>query len=279
MISAADLADLRRARELLESPGFAARAVSAIGRPIESALARLPAAAHDRVQAITRKAIERALDVAVATLGGGEPGARRSHDRAHRVLTAATGALGGAFGLAGLAVELPVTTAAMLRSIADVARSEGEDLRSAEVRLACLQVLALGGKPASDDAAETGYFAVRAVFAKSVAEIAEVLAERGVARRTAPAFVELAARLAARYGVTVSEKVAAQAVPIVGAVGGAAINVLFTTHFQAMARGHFIVRRLERAYGTEAVRQAYQELASPPAEEPGRHGDLPVPAG
>jgi hypothetical protein len=62
--------------------------------------------------------------------------------------------------------------------------------------------------------------------------------------------------------VSVSEKVAAQAVPVVGAVGGAAINVLFTAHFQSMARGHFIVRRLERAYGAEAVRQAYQALAA-----------------
>ena len=260
MIAEADLADLRRARELLESPGFAARAVAAIGRPIESVLARLPAAAHDRVQAITRKAIERALDLAVATLGDREPRRRRSHNGAHRVLTAATGAVGGAFGLAGLAVELPVTTAAMLRSIADVARSEGEDLHSPEARLACLQVLALGGTPATDDAAETGYFAVRAVFAKSVAELAEVLTERGVARRAAPAMVELVARLAARYGVTVSEKLAAQAVPIAGALGGAAINVLFTAHFQAMARGHFIVRRLERAHGALAVKQAYRAL-------------------
>jgi len=270
VIPEADLADLRRARGLLESPGFAARAVAAVGRPIEAAFAHLPAAAHDRVQAITRKAIERALGLAVATLGDREPRSRRSHDKAHRVLTAATGAVGGAFGLAGLAVELPVTTAAMLRSIADVARSEGEDLRSPEARLACLQVLALGGAPASDDAAEAGYFAVRAVFAKSVAELAEVLTERGVARRTAPAFVELAARLAARYGVSVSEKLAAQAVPVVGALGGAAINVLFTAHFQAMARGHFIVRRLERAHGAEAVREAYRALApaAPPALAP-----------
>jgi len=268
MISEADLTSLRRARGLLESPSFAARAVAAVGRPIESALAHLPAAAHDRIQAVTRKAIERALDLAVATLGDREPRARRSSDRAHRVLTAATGALGGAFGMAGLAVELPVTTAAMLRSIADVARSEGEDLRSAEARLACLQVLALGGTPPSDDAAETGYFAVRAVFAKSVAELAEVLTERGVARRTAPAFVELVARLAARYGVSVSEKVAAQAVPIVGAVGGAAINLVFTAHFQAMARGHFTVRRLERAYGADAVRQAYQALPPSPTARP-----------
>jgi len=55
--------------------------------------------------------------------------------------------------------------------------------------------------------------------------------------------------------------VAAQAVPIVGAAGGAGINLLFLDHFQETARGHFVVRRLERRYGKERVRSAYLEIA------------------
>jgi hypothetical protein len=31
-------------------------------------------------------------------------------------------------------------------------------------------------------------------------------------------------------------------------------------HFQDTARGHFIVRRLERTYGKEAVQRVYHEL-------------------
>jgi hypothetical protein len=54
--------------------------------------------------------------------------------------------------------------------------------------------------------------------------------------------------------------VAAEAMPILGAASGAAINVLFTRHFQELARGHFAVRRLERHYGPEAVRNAYEAL-------------------
>ena len=266
MITAADMIDLRRAHDLLENPSFAARAISASGRPIESALARLPASVHDRIQSVTRKSIERALDFALHPRQAAAEGAPLV-DRAHKVLTAVTGGVGGMFGLLGLAVELPVSTTAMLRSIADIARSEGEDLASPEARLSCLQVLALGGAAASDDAAETGYFAVRAVFSKTIAEVAEVLTERGAARHAAPALVELASRLAARFGVSVSEKVAVQAVPVVGAVGGATINVLFTDHFQSMARGHFMVRRLERTYGAEAVKEAYQALPAAPAHE------------
>ena len=68
-------------------------------------------------------------------------------------------------------------------------------------------------------------------------------------------------RLAARFGVVVTEKLAAQAIPVVGAVGGAAVNAAFAKHFQAMARGHFLVRRLERLHGAETVRFEYERLA------------------
>ena len=70
----------------------------------------------------------------------------------------------------------------------------------------------------------------------------------------APAIVRLIAQLTTRFGVNVSEKVAAQAVPVIGAAGGVAINVLFIDHFKEMARGHFIVRRLERTYDPQLVR-------------------------
>ena len=68
------------------------------------------------------------------------------------------------------------------------------------------------------------------------------------------------AQVASRFSINVSQKVAAQAVPVVGAVGGAVINTLFIDHFQDMARGHFVVRRLERRYGAEAVEKVYKEF-------------------
>jgi hypothetical protein len=57
-----------------------------------------------------------------------------------------------------------------------------------------------------------------------------------------------------------SEKAAAQAVPAIGAAGGAIINTLFIDHFQDMARGHFIIRRLERKYGKEIVEHTYKAV-------------------
>jgi hypothetical protein len=182
------------------------------------------------------------------------------------MLVAATGAAGGAFGLPALLVELPVSTTIMLRSIVDVARSQGERIRELETKLACLEVFALGGPSRRDDAAETGYFAVRTALATTVSEAAQYIAKRGLAQEGAPALVRFIAQIASRFGVVVSEKAAAQAVPIIGAMGGAAVNLIFIKHFQDMARGHFIVRRLERVHGQDVVRAEYETMVTWNAE-------------
>jgi predicted outer membrane lipoprotein len=257
-LSAEELADLAYAKTLLENPSLIARIAAVLGTPIERLLGRLPKGAGDIVNLATRTALETALSVAVYRM---EDRARPSSNWTHKGAVIATGAVGGAFGLAALAVELPVSTTIILRSIADVARSEGEVITSAAGRLACLEVFALGGGKGSDDGADSSYFAVRATLAKALAEAAEYIAERGGAEG-APVLVRFIARIASRFSGPVSEKVAAQAAPVVGAAGGAIINALFMDHFQDMARGHFIVRRLERKYGQEVVKEEYTKLPS-----------------
>ncbi|MEO8258222.1 MAG: EcsC family protein [Acidobacteriota bacterium] len=260
-LTAKDLDDLRYARTLLEHPSLAARMTGMLGAPIEKGLMLLPANLSGALSTATRVALTRALDVAVVTMD--DRGLRPAANRLHKLTLAATGAVGGAFGLSALAIELPLSTMVMLRSIADIGRSEGEQIQSVETRLACLEVFALGGRLQSDDAGELGYFAVRTALARAMAEAAQFIAERGVAREGAPVLVKLVAQIAARFEVVVSEKAAAQALPLIGAAGGAIVNLLFIDHFQDMARGHFIVRRLERAWGAEEVRKAYQLLAPP----------------
>ncbi|RMD82390.1 MAG: EcsC family protein, partial [Candidatus Dadabacteria bacterium] len=201
----------------------------------------------------------RAAEVALGTLKD-EPFAPPL-DWVHKGAAALSGALGGAGGLGLLAVELPVSTVIMLRSIAAIARSEGHSLRDPRVRLDCLEVFAFGGPTRRDDAAETGYFAVRAAMAAEVTAAVRYVAEHGVADKGAPALVRLLSKIGARFGVAVSEKAAAQAVPIIGAVGGLTVNAVFTDHFQKMAYGHFILRRLEQRYGEDVVRRAYEEEA------------------
>jgi hypothetical protein len=123
-----------------------------------------------------------------------------------------------------------------------------------------VQVFALGGKIGPADASESGYFAVRGMLAKSITEAARFLAERGIIEEGAPVLVRFMAQVASKFGVVVTQKIAAQALPIIGALGGAAVNYAFIDHFQDVARGHFAVRRLERRYGKEAVREQYEWL-------------------
>jgi hypothetical protein len=254
-----DVAALAAAHRALEHPSFAARAAELVGLPIEYGLRRLPQGWQRKVHAASESALRSALEVALTTLHR-RPAHRPASTRMHKLAVAATGAAGGALGILTLALELPVTTGIMLRSIADIARAEGEDLRSAEARLACLEVFALGGALRSDDATETGYFAVRVALARQVTRAAQHLLERGLTESGAPAVLRLIHTIAGRFSTQVGEKLAAEAVPIVGSIGGAVINVAFIDHFQAMARGHFVVRRLERRYGADEVRRRYDEL-------------------
>ncbi len=257
-LSAVDRESLAYAKQLLENPGLAARITGMIGMPVEKAFELLPESWSDVVSRATRKSLDTALHLALTTLDD-RPRAR-SRDTLHRLAVAATGAGGGAFGLAGLPLELPLSTTIILRSIADIARSEGEALETPEARFACLEVFALGGRSTRDDATESSYFLVRAALARSISEAAQYMAQRGLVEEGAPVLVRLIAQLASRFGANVSQKIAAQAVPVVGAAGGVAVNVMFMDHFQDMARGHFIVRRLERAYSPALVRAEYDRL-------------------
>lgn len=257
-LSPAEIEDLRIAKRLLETPGLAAKISSFAGAPIEKGFALLPRQWNAVVNDATRKSIAAALDVALWTMDHAQT--QSPSNWWHKLAVGTTGAAGGVFGLPALAIELPVSTAIMLRSIADIARSQGENLKTPEAKLECVRVLALGGASKSDDGSETGYFAARAAMAKAVSDAVQHLARNGLTHKGAPAMVRLIALVASRFSIVVSEKAAAQAVPVLGAFGGAVINTLFIDHFQDMGKGHFIVRRLERAHGPRVVKRIYQEL-------------------
>lgn len=257
-IAPSDLERLRWATRHLEHPSLAARLSSIVGTPIEIAVKLLPRPLYRQVRGVADLAIGQAMEVAASSLRHGHESDPRNG--LYRGLAAGSGAVGGLFGVTGLLIDLPVSTTLMLRSIAEIARAEGEDLRSAEVRMACLEVFALGGHAESDDAAEAGYYGIRAALAVPVSQAAAHIAERGLAGREVPVLVELIRAVAARFGLVVSQKTAAQLVPLIGAAGGAAVNLIFMSHFQEMARGHFVVRALERRYGRELVQTHYETI-------------------
>ena len=259
MISPDDLSELKAAKALLENPGLAARISGMLGAPIERGFQALPVKWSAAVQNAVEISLNRALNIAVASLGS-KPKGKMRRSRLHRAAVIGTGGLGGAFGLAALPVELPVSTTIMLRDIADVARSEGEDLDRPEAKLACLEVFALGGNSPADDSVETGYYAIRGVLATTLADAAQHISQKGLSTEGAPALIRFVAAIASRFGIVVSEKTAAMAIPAIGAVGGGVVNALFIDHFNSMARGHFKVRNLERKYGRQLIQETYQSL-------------------
>lgn len=252
-----DRLELEWAYRRLEHPSLAARLSSVIGVPMEQALHVLPRSWYQRVEASAEQAIESMLDLTVKGMAHIAPDA--ANDSLHKLWVMGTGAVGGFFGPLMLLAELPVTTALMLRSIADIAHSQGEDLASEDARLACMQVFALGGRTREDAAADTGYYGLRLTlslhFSQRMLQIG-----RPASSGALPAGIQLVRGIAARFGVLLSDKAAAQMVPVAGALTGALLNLVFMNHFQDVARGHFIVRRLERTYGVETVREEYERI-------------------
>ncbi len=237
------LSELREAKEALEHRGLADQLTELVGAPITASIKMLPGVAEDAIHGAIDKSLQAALDVALRTLGE-ETKDGKPRLRTHKLLAGLSGAAGGAFGLTTVAIELPVSTVLILRSIADIARSQGEDLKNLDSRLACLEVFAIdGGQPdkaddneEADVNAEVGYFAVRAAMSKQVADASKYILQHGVSDTAAPPLVKLLGMIAKRFGVVVSEKVAAQAIPVIGAAGGALINSYFIDHYQDLAR-------------------------------------------
>jgi len=258
ILSKSEIQELQTAKNLLENPGLAARITNLVGIPIEKGFELLPTHWNQNIGDIAQTALLKASETAIFTIKD-IPG-RKASNISHKLGAALSGGVGGFFGLTAIAIELPISTTIMLRSIADVARSEGESINAIQTKMACLEVFALGGKSESDDGAESGYFVVRSALAKSITDATEFITQKGVTEEAAPILIRLIAKITERFGIQVTEKTAAQAIPAIGAAGGAIINTLFIGHFQNMARGHFIVRKLEQRHGQEKVKQLYDSL-------------------
>jgi hypothetical protein len=232
----------------------------------------LPTSIQNQIDGVTEEALATALSVAMKTMD--DETEKSPWNLTHKVAATLSGVTGGLFGAPALFAELPVTTIIILRSIADIARSHGENLSDPAVRLACLEVFALGSdekrvtldvgrkdSQAQEEYIHASYFVARAAMAQQVTAAAEILT-KGTMSGSSSALTRLISTIASRFGVAVSEKAAAQAIPIVGAIGGGLINALFMDHFQNTAEAHFSVRQLERVHGTELVHRAYDRLAA-----------------
>ncbi len=264
-LSPEDQDALRRAKQVLESPSLTMKLTGVLGAPVEKMIARLPDFATGKINDATQLALRKCLNIALRTLGKPQtPDAEpdKPSNLLHKLAVATTGAAGGAFGFLALPVELPVTTTLIFRSVCDIARSEGEDLGSVDTQLQCLAVLGMGGNPDKrEEDADLGYFVLRGALAQAISKASSDITTKGIAAHSSAAVFKLVQTVASRFSVQVTEQMAAKSIPAIGAT----VNTLFIDHFQQMAHGHFTVRRLERKYGSVAVKAAYQATDGSPA--------------
>src|SRR4051812_14011297 len=115
-LSPQDLAELRAAKQRLEHPSLAAKVSAVIGEPLEKAITLLPRPLVNAISGATHKSLTAALGVAISTLDRSQRAAPALSR--HQLAVAATGAAAGALGLPAIALELPLSTVVMLRSIA-----------------------------------------------------------------------------------------------------------------------------------------------------------------
>lgn len=267
-----DLDALKNAVQLLNTPSITSKMANLVGGPIEWSISKLPKGAKDKVNDAVKAALHKSLDTAVRTMD--DTPSTAASTKLHKWGAAATGALGGFFGFSTMLLELPVSVTIMMRAVADIARAEGFKLSDFSVQLDCLTVFALDGNSTDGGATDTGLYMAKAGLHNLVnltaAELAAIAAERAAENITAREGAAFLARfidaVAARFGVVITEKMAAQIVPVLGAVAGAALNTLFTDHYQDLAQGYFTRKRLALKYGDAEIQVAYANiLAGQPA--------------
>ncbi len=217
-----DRDELNKAVQLLEQETITEKIANVVGKPIDYLLSNIPEDYHDKLNEGVKAALEKAVDAALWSLDN-EPN-REASTKTNKMLAGLSGAVGGLFGIGTLLLELPVSTTIMLRAVADIARSEGFDLSDPLVKHACIEVFALGSPSEDDDAVETAYYAARGFTAQTLqvlsAELAATAAQKtaqnvtpGQAAKWLSVLIE---RVAARFGIVISEKMAAQIIPIIG---------------------------------------------------------------
>lgn len=257
LINEKDLMDLRKAKSLLEKKSVAIKIANLFGDAAETLGGLIPLSYRESIAKSNVAIIEKSWEFSVSTMS--PPQAPPTPERRHILWVTLSGAIGGV-GILTLFAELPVTTVLMLRAVADVARDEGEDYNQFETKIASLEVFALGGDAVDKQIGETGYYTIRNTLQQPLEESSKYIAKKGMAGMGAPFAVQLIAKIGAKYQTIVAAQTAARVIPVAGAIAGAFINVVFINLFQDKARGHFIVRRLEKRHGADTIRQAYNAI-------------------
>lgn len=201
-----------------------------LGAQADSLLTRLP----EGVKAGLEDATVGALQVAFHTARYSRKKVPDQRSWLNTAFATAMGAVGGAGGLVSSLGELPVTVTVLMRAIQGIAVEHGFDPEDPEIANECLTVFASAGPLEADDSADVAFLSARLALTGSTAQ-------------------RLIAAIAPRMSVVMGQKLAAQAVPVIGAAAGAAVNFAFTSYYQQMAHVHFGLLALSRETGVPMI--------------------------
>ncbi len=219
--------------------GVLMKAINFVGGQVEDQLRLLPDTAREQIEAGAKIALRKSYEAAHRSRGK-----FAGTDGAHKALSVLTGAIGGLGGLPTAIAELPVATTIIFRAVQGVAAHYGEDPLAEETRAQCLAVFGAGGPGASDDGVDTSFFGARLGLSGA--------AINGLISSVAPKFAAI-----------LSQKLATQAVPILGAAAGAGTNYAFTDYYVEMAHVHFALRQLAREHDeTMILDEFHKQLAA-----------------
>ncbi len=214
-------------------------AINFVGGQVEDGLKLLPQSVRAQLDTVARRALRQSYDMAHRSRSGA--GEKVGSDRLHRVAGTLSGAVGGLGGLPTALAELPLATTLIFRAVQSVAAEHGEDPDAEETRMECLAVFGAGGPGTDDDGVDTSFIGARLSL-------------------TGPALNKLIAKVAPRFAAVLSQKLASQAVPVLGAAAGAGTNYAFVNYYVSIAHVHFGLRRLGRKHGSDAVLEEFHRV-------------------
>ncbi len=221
--------------------GLLMKAVTFIGGQVEDGLKLLPRETRAQIDRTARSALLKSYELASRSRGRGRLSRVVAGDRAHKVLGAISGAVGGVGGFGTALAELPVATTVIFRAVQGVAEAHGEDPHAEETRLECLRVFGSGGPDPADDGIDTSFVGAR-------------LSLSGAAVH------KLIAKVAPKFSIVLTQKLATQTVPVLGAAAGAGTNYAFIDYYVEVAHVHFGLRKLARAHGDAAVLELFHKV-------------------
>ena len=265
---------IREAYEFLEHDSLVMKLSRLVGKPIEAAQQAMPI----KAQQLVNTAVQDSLLFSLKTMLKTVPSETLPPDNfinsskktksIHTILAGVSGGVGGFFGAIALPVELPVSTSIMLRSITKIAKECGEDFSDPKTLLECVAIFSYGNHKTLDEETEFNsmYFAQRLAYTKLMSDAAKYLATQSATglltakKDLAPALITFIGKVASIFKISISKKIVAESVPIIGSIGGSAINSLFSEHYSCVARYHFGIRSLERKYGKNRIRTIYDDI-------------------